>query len=438
MKKIVFLNQKDMPKYFYNILPDLPKPLDPPLDPATKKPVSPDKLSKLFPMELIKQEVSTKSEIKIPEEVLKLYSSFRPSPLIRATRLEEFLDTPAKIYYKYEGVSPTGSHKTNTAIVQAYYGSKEGLKRFTTETGAGQWGSALSFACSMFGLDCTVYMVKVSYEQKPYRKILMKTYGADVIPSPSDTTKAGRKILEKDPDTTGSLGMAISEAISDVLENKDTKYSPSSSKYSLGSVLNFVLMHQTIIGLEAKKQMDMIGEYPDVIIGCAGGGSNFAGISLPFIRDKLNGKKEVKAIAVESKACPSMTKGRYEYDLGDSAGLTPLLKMYTLGADFVPDPIHAGGLRYHGMAPIISLLLHEGIMEAKAYPQTATFKAAITFANTEGLVVAPETSHAIKAVIDEAQKCKEEKKEKTILFNLSGHGFFDLQGYQDFLEGKLG
>jgi len=439
MKKIVFLDQSELPRYYYNVVPDLPKQLEPPLDPKTKKPISPDKLEKPFPKELIKQEVSHEREIKIPEEVLKLYCGFRPSLLIRATRLEQYLETPAKIFYKYEGVSPTGSHKTNTAIVQAYYGKREGLKRFATETGAGQWGSALSYACSMFGLKCTVYMVKVSYEQKPYRKVLMKTYGADVLSSPSHNTSAGRRFLKKDPQTSGSLGMAISEAICDVLESKDTKYSPSGSKYSLGSVLNFVLMHQTIIGLEAKKQMEKINEYPDIIIGCAGGGSNFGGISLPFLRDKLNGKKKsLRAIAVESQACPSMTKGEYKYDFGDSAGLTPLLKMYSVGADFIPDPIHAGGLRYHGMAPIISLLLNEKVIEAKAYQQRETFKAALTFANTEGLVVAPETSHAVKAVIDEAKKCKKEKMEKTILFNLSGHGFFDLKGYEDYLNGKLG
>jgi len=428
---IINLEQKDAPTHYYNIVPDLPKPLSPPLHPATKKPIGPDDLAAIFPMELIKQEVSTESQIEIPEEVHKAYQLYRPSPLIRAKRLEKELDTPAKIYYKYEGVSPTGSHKPNTAIAQAYYNKKEGIKKLTTETGAGQWGSALSFACNLFGLECSVYMVKASYDQKPYRRIMMNIFGAECIASPSDRTESGRKILAKDPNTPGSLGMAISEAVEEAAKNDDTNY-------SLGSVLNHVLLHQTIIGLEAKKQLERAGDYPDIIIGCHGGGSNFAGISFPFLQDKLkNGKKKLRAIAVEPKSCPSLTEGRYDYDFGDTVGLTPLLLMFTLGHDFVPPPIHAGGLRYHGAAPIVSLLHKEKVIEAVAYDQLPVFEAAMKFAKNQGIIPAPESAHAIKAVFDEAEKCKQSGEEKTILFNLSGHGHFDMTAYQDFLAGKL-
>ncbi|OGY45820.1 MAG: TrpB-like pyridoxal-phosphate dependent enzyme [Candidatus Buchananbacteria bacterium RIFCSPHIGHO2_01_FULL_44_11] len=428
---IINLEQKDAPTHYYNIIPDLPKPLSPPLHPATKKPIGPDDLAAIFPMELIKQEVSMESKIDIPEEVQKAYQIYRPSPLIRASRLEKELDTPAKIYYKYEGVSPTGSHKPNTAIAQAYYNKKAGIKKLTTETGAGQWGSALSFACNLFGLECLVYMVKASYDQKPYRRIMMNIFGAECVASPSDRTESGRKILAKDPNTPGSLGMAISEAVEEAAKNDGTNY-------SLGSVLNHVLLHQTIIGLEAKKQLEKVGDYPDIIIGCHGGGSNFAGISFPFLRDKLkNGKKNLRAIAVEPKSCPSLTEGRYDYDFGDTVGLTPLLLMFTLGHDFVPPPIHAGGLRYHGAAPIVSLLHKEKVIEALAYDQLPVFEAAMKFARNQGIIPAPESAHAIKAVFDEAEKCKQSGEEKTILFNLSGHGHFDMTAYQDFLAGKL-
>jgi len=428
---IINLEQKDAPTYYYNIVPDLPKPLSPPLHPATKKPIGPDDLAAIFPMELIKQEVSTESQIEIPEEVQKAYQLYRPSPLIRAKRLEKELGTPAKIYYKYEGVSPTGSHKPNTAIAQAYYNKKEGIKKLTTETGAGQWGSALSFACNLFGLECSVYMVKASYDQKPYRRIMMNIFGAECIASPSDRTESGRKILAKDPNTPGSLGMAISEAVEEAAKNDDTNY-------SLGSVLNHVLLHQTIIGLEAKKQLERAGDYPDIIIGCHGGGSNFAGISFPFLQDKLkNGKKKLRAIAVEPKSCPSLTEGRYDYDFGDTVGLTPLLLMFTLGHDFVPPPIHAGGLRYHGAAPIVSLLHKEKVIEAIAYDQLPVFEAAMKFAKNQGIIPAPESAHAIKAVFDEAEKCKQSGEERIILFNLSGHGHFDMTAYQDFLAGTL-
>ena len=435
---MIFLDQNEMPDYFYNIVPDLPTPLDPPLDPRTKKPVKTNQLEALFPKALVEQEVSTRTEIKIQGKIREMLSMYRPSPLIRAKRLEEHLKTPARIYYKYEGVSPTGSHKSNTALVQAYFAKQEGVQRLVTETGAGQWGSALSFACSMVDLKTTVYMVRISYDQKPYRKVMMRTYGADVFSSPSKETKAGRQVLKDTPKTHGSLGIAISEAIDDVLSNDRVKYSTSSSKYGIGSVLNFVCLHQTIIGLEAKKQFEKISEYPDIIIGCTGGGSNFAGISFPFIRDRLSGKKlELRSIAVESKACPSMTKGEYKYDSGDTTGLTPLIKMHSVGKDFIPDPIHAGGLRYHGMAPVVSRLVEDKIIEARAYGQAEVFRAALTFARSEGLIVAPETAHAVKAVIDEADLCSKSGEEKVILFNLSGHGFFDLKGYEDFLDGNL-
>lgn len=431
METKILLSEKDLPTHFYNILPDLPKPLEPALNPATKEPIRPEELARLFPMELIKQEMSMESKIEIPEEVREIYKLYRPTPLFRAKRLEKFLQTPAKIYYKYEGVSPVGSHKPNTALVQAYYNKKEGVKRLTTETGAGQWGSALSMACNFFGLECTVYMVRCSYEQKPYRRTMMKIFGAKVFASPSENTEFGRKILKEGPKNAGSLGIAISEAIEDALSHEGTKY-------ALGSVLNHVLLHQTIIGLEAKKQLEKVGDYPDILIGCIGGGSNFAGLSFPFLADKLRGKKnELKAIAVEPTACPSVTKGNYEYDFGDTAETTPLLKMYTLGHKFIPNPIHAGGLRYHGMAPIMSLLCKEGVVTTKAYSQLPVFQAAIDFAHAEGIIPAPESSYAIKATIDEALRCKEEGVKKTILFNLSGHGLLDLAGYEKYLNGEL-
>jgi len=419
----------EIPKEWYNILADLPKPLPPVIHPKTKKPITPDDLSPIFPYSLIEQEVSTKRWIKIPEEVLEIYSYWRPTPLYRAKRLEEYLDTPARIYYKYEGVSPPGSHKPNTAVAQAYFNKKEGVKRLTTETGAGQWGSALAYAGKMIGINVRVYMVRVSYEQKPYRKLLMQVWGAEVYPSPSELTESGRKIRAQDPNSPGSLGIAISEAVEDAVKDKDTKY-------SLGSVLNHVLLHQTIIGLEAKKQMEVIGEYPDVVIACCGGGSNLGGISFPFLYDKFAGRG-LRVIAVEPSACPTLTKGPYTYDFGDTAQLTPLIKMYTLGHDFIPPGIHAGGLRYHGDSPIISLLCHEKIIEARAYPQNPVFEAAVLFARTEGIVPAPETAHAIRAAIDEALEAKKLKEERVILFNCSGHGYFDLSAYDSYFSGKL-
>jgi len=428
---IINLSQKEMPTHYYNIIPDLPKPLDPPLHPGTKKPIGPDDLSAIFPMELIKQEMSQERFIEIPEEVRKAYMLYRPSPLIRALALEKELGTPAKIYYKYEGVSPVGSHKLNTALAQAYYNKKEGIKRLTTETGAGQWGSAMSFACQHFGLESMVYMVKVSYDHKPYRKIMMKLFGADVVASPSNKTKSGQKYQAENANHPGSLGIAISEAVEDAVSRKDTNY-------CLGSVLNHVLLHQTIIGQEAQKQMEIGGDYPDIIIGCHGGGSNFAGISFPFLKDKLDGKKpNLRAIAVEPASCATLTKGKFEYDFGDTAGLTPLLAMYTLGHDFIPSPIHAGGLRYHGASPIVSLLLKEGIIEAKNYDQVPVFEAAVQFAKNQGIIPAPESAHAIKAVFDEAEKCKKTGEAKVILFNLSGHGMFDMSAYDDFMSGKI-
>ncbi len=425
------LSEKDLPKQWYNILADLPEPLPAPLHPATGKPIQPDDLKPLFPMALIEQEMSTERYIDIPEEILDIYSLWRPTTLFRARRLEKALKTPAKIYYKYEGESPAGSHKPNTAVAQVYYNKKEGINRITTETGAGQWGSALSFAGALFDVKIKVYMVKISYNQKPYRRIMMQTWGAECVPSPSPDTKAGRAILEKDPDCPGSLGLAISEAVEDAISRDDTHY-------SLGSVLNHVLLHQTVIGLEAKKILEEIGDYPDIVIGCVGGGSNFAGLFLPFLKDKIDGKKpDLRIINVEPASCPTLTKGPYTYDFGDEAGLTPLLKMNTLGHGFIPPPVHAGGLRYHGMAPIISHLLNLGLVEAVAVHQLETFEAGVTFARNEGIISAPETDHAIRAVIDEAIKCREEGKEKTILFNLSGHGHFDMSAYQAYFEGKL-
>ncbi len=425
----IILSERDIPRQWYNITPDMPNPPKPPLHPATLKPVGPDDLSAIFPMALIEQEVSTQRWIDIPEEVLEIYSLWRPSPLFRAKRLEALLKTPARIYYKYEGVSPAGSHKPNTAIPQAYYNKKAGIKRIATETGAGQWGSSMALAGTMFGLDVTVYMVKVSFNQKPYRRIAMETWGATVHASPSTVTNSGRKALEADPSNPGSLGLAISEAVEDAATHSDTNY-------ALGSVLNHVLHHQTVIGLEAKKQLASVGEYPDIVIGCCGGGSNFGGIAFPFIADKINGKK-LRAIAVEPSSCPTLTKGDFRYDFGDTAGLTPFLMMYTLGHDFMPPGIHAGGLRYHGDSPLVSQFYKDGIIEAKAYPQLTVFEAAMTFAKTEAIIPAPESAHAIRGAIDEALLCKEEGKEKCILFNLSGHGYLDLAAYDDYINNKL-
>ena len=421
----VMLSEDEMPKQWYNIAADLPHPMPPPLGPDGN-PVTPDQLAPVFPMNLIEQEVSTERWIDIPEEVLGILKLWRPTPLYRARRLEQALDTPAHIYYKNEGVSPPGSHKPNTAIVQAYYNREFGIKRLTTETGAGQWGSALAFGCKLMGLEC---MVRISFDQKPLRKFMMNVWGAECIPSPSNQTNAGRKVLEEMPDTPGSLGIAISEAVEDAVTSKDTRY-------SLGSVLNHVLMHQTVIGLEAKKQMEKIGEYPDVVIGCAGGGSNFAGLSFPFLCDKISGK-DIRVIATEPKACPTLTRGPFSYDFGDTAGTTPLLAMFSLGHTFVPPPIHAGGLRYHGMAPLVSHVLREGLIEAQSLHQTECYNAALQWAHTEGFISAPETSHAIAATVREAKRAKEEGKEKVILMNWSGHGLMDLTGYDAFLEGKL-
>lgn len=425
----VLLSENEIPRQWYNIMADMPHLPNPPLHPATQQPVGPDDLSAIFPMALIEQEVSTQRWIDIPDEVLDIYTLWRPSPLYRARRLEAALKTPARIYYKYEGVSPAGSHKPNTAIPQAFYNKQAGIKRIATETGAGQWGSSMALAGTMFGLEVTVYMVRVSYNQKPYRRIAMETWGATVHPSPSTITNSGRKALEADPDSPGSLGLAISEAVEDAATHADTNY-------GLGSVLNHVVLHQTVTGLEAKKQLELVGEYPDIIIGCCGGGSNFGGISFPFIYDKIHGR-DVRAIAVEPLSCPTLTKGEFRYDFGDTAGLTPFLMMYTLGHDFMPPGIHAGGLRYHGDSSLVSQLYHDGIIEAKAYGQLACFEAAITFSKTEGIIPAPESSHAIRAAIDEALLCKEEGKEKCILFNLSGHGYLDLAAYADYLSGKL-
>ena len=428
----IILPPEETPNKWYNILPDLPKPLPPPIDPETKAPIKPEKLEAIFPKELIRQELSQDRWIPIPEEVQEVYQVWRPTPLYRALRLEKALKTPAKIYYKYEGVSPPGSHKPNTAVAQAYFNMKEGIERLTTETGAGQWGSALAFGCAMFGMKATIYMVKVSYQQKPYRRLLMQVWGADVTPSPSNRTSFGRSILEKDPDNPGSLGIAISEAIEDAVTSEKTKY-------SLGSVLNHVLLHQTVMGLEAKKQFEIVDDYPDIIFGCVGGGSSFSGLFFPFYYDKVSGKapKDVKFVAVEPTACPTLTKGIYMYDHGDTARMTPLLKMYTLGHSFIPPPIHAGGLRYHGDSPILCLLVNLGEVEALAYNQVEVFEAAKIFAETEGILPAPEPAHAIKAVIDEALKCKETGEEKTILLQLSGHGYFDMKAYEDYLENKL-
>ncbi|MEN9935179.1 MAG: hypothetical protein RLZZ387_1758 [Chloroflexota bacterium] len=424
------LSEDQMPTAWYNIAADLPTPPPPPLHPGTGQPLGPADLAPLFPMALIQQEVSTERSIEIPEEVQRIYRQWRPSPLYRARRLEQLLDTPAKIYYKYEGVSPAGSHKPNTAIPQAYYNKQEGVKRLVTETGAGQWGSSLSMAGALFGIEVLVYMVKVSYQQKPYRRALMEAYGGQVIASPSETTAAGRGILAAHPDSTGSLGIAISEAVEVAVQREDTKY-------ALGSVLNHVLLHQTIIGLECMQQMQMAGDEPDIIVGCTGGGSNFAGIAFPYIGARLRGEREVRVVAVEPAACPSLTKGKYAYDFGDTAKMTPLVKMHTLGHDFVPSGIHAGGLRYHGMAPLVSHLVELGQIEPTALQQTQTFAAGLQFARAEGILPAPEANHAVAGAIQEALRCKESGEAKTILFNLCGHGHFDMGAYTDFMAGKL-
>jgi len=430
LTKIV-LGDRDIPTRWYNIIADLKTPPAPVLHPGTGQPIGPADLAPLFPMELIKQEVSQERWIEIPDQVRDVYRLWRPSPLFRARRLEKALGTPARIYYKYEGVSPAGSHKPNTAIAQAYYNKQEKVARISTETGAGQWGSAIALASQMFGLQCKVYMVKVSYQQKPYRRVMMETWGAQVVASPSPDTQAGKQILEKDPDSTGSLGIAISEAVEDAATRDDTKY-------SLGSVLNHVLMHQTVIGQEAKKQLEKFDDEADVVIGCAGGGSNFAGLAFPFAADKLTGKKKkLRIIAVEPSACPSLTKGVYTYDFGDTVGMTPLVKMHTLGHGFIPAPLHAGGLRYHGMAPLVCKLYDEKVIEAVAVPQLATFQAAIEFARSEGIIPAPESAHAIRVAIDEALRCKKEGKKQAIVFNLSGHGNFDMGAYEAYLAGKL-
>ncbi|MGQ9925546.1 MAG: TrpB-like pyridoxal phosphate-dependent enzyme [Chloroflexaceae bacterium] len=424
------LNEESMPTTWYNIAADLPAPPPPVLHPGTGQPIGPDDLAPLFPMALIMQEVSTERAIAIPEEVQAIYRQWRPTPLFRARRLERLLDTPAKIYYKYEGVSPAGSHKPNTAVAQAYYNKQEGVRRIVTETGAGQWGSALAFAGALFGLEIKVYMVRVSYDQKPYRRALMEAYGASVVASPSEETAAGRAILAEHPDSTGSLGIAISEAVEVAAGREDTKY-------ALGSVLNHVLLHQTVIGQEALAQLEIAGDYPDVVVGCTGGGSNFAGIAFPFIGAALRGERAVRAVAVEPAACPSMTRGKYAYDFGDTAHLTPLVKMHTLGSAFVPPGFHAGGLRYHGMAPLVSYLVQSGQIEPIAVQQLETFAAGIQFACTEGILPAPEANHAIAGVIREALRCKEEGVSRTILFNLCGHGHFDMQAYMDYQAGKL-
>lgn len=430
MNRKILLTENEIPENWYNIIADMPnKPL-PPLHPGTKEPIGPEALAPLFPMELIKQEVTAEKWVEIPEEVRDVYKLWRPTPLYRAYGLEKALDSPAKIYYKYEGVSPSGSHKPNTAVPQAYYNKQEGVKRITTETGAGQWGSALSFACNLYGIECEVYMVKLSYNQKPYRKLMMNTWGAKVYASPTDQTEAGRKILAKDPNSPGSLGIAISEAVERAATDENTKY-------SLGSVLNHVLLHQTIVGQEALLQMEKAGDFPDVVIAPFGGGSNFAGLSFPFLRHKLETGKEVRCIASEPASCPKLTRGVFRYDFGDTVGMTPLLPMYTLGHNFVPAPIHAGGLRYHGAGVVVSQLLKDGLIEAEAHDQLEAFDAGVKFARAEGIIPAPEATHAIASVVKEVELCKKEGTRKTILFNLCGHGNFDMKAYEDYFEGRL-
>jgi tryptophan synthase beta chain len=430
MHTLFSLKQGDIPTHWYNILADIPEPLPPPLHPGTRQPIGPQDMGAIFPDNLVAQEMTAERWVEIPAPVREIYGLWRPTPLYRALRLEKELQTPAHIYYKYEGVSPAGSHKPNTAVAQAYYNKASGTKRLATETGAGQWGSALAFACRLFDLDCSVYMVKVSYEQKPYRKLMMQTWGAAVLPSPSEHTKYGRRVLAQDPECAGSLGIAISEAIEDTVASKNTKY-------SLGSVLNHVCLHQTVIGQEALKQMEMAGEMPDVIIACVGGGSNFSGLTFPFLRQKIVEKKPYRVIAVEPSACASITRGELRYDFGDTGEMTPLLWMYTLGHAFVPPKIHAGGLRYHGMAPTVSQLHKLKLIEAVAYPQQNVFEAAVLFARTEGIVPAPEPAHAIRATIDEAIKAREEGKKRVLLFNLCGHGLLDLSAYDSYLSGTL-
>jgi tryptophan synthase beta chain len=424
------LGEESIPKYWYNLAADLPVPAPPPLHPGTLKPLGPDDLAPLFPMALIQQEVATEREIEIPGPVREVYRQWRPTPLFRARRLEKVLDTPARIYYKYEGVSPAGSHKPNTAVAQAFYNREAGIRRLVTETGAGQWGSSLAFAGALFGLEVEVYMVRVSYDQKPYRRALMETYGARCVASPSSETQSGRAILAQRPDHPGSLGIAISEAVEMAAQRADTNY-------SLGSVLNHVLLHQTVIGQEAMAQMAMADDYPDVIVGCTGGGSNFAGIVFPFLGAQLRGGKKARFVAIEPAACPSLTRGQYAYDFGDTAHLTPLTKMHTLGSTFTPPGFHAGGLRYHGMAPLISHIKQLGLIEARAYHQVACFEAGVQFARAEGIVPAPEANHAVKGAIDEAVRCKQEGVSQSILFNLCGHGHFDMQAYIQFHAGKL-
>lgn len=429
MNTKILLNEDQIPRQWYNIIPDMPGPLAPVINPQTLKPVTPEDMLAIFPMALIEQEMSTQRWIDIPDKVREIYQLWRPSPLFRARRLEHALGTPAKIYYKYEGVSPAGSHKPNSAIPQAWYNKQAGIRRLATETGAGQWGSSLSLACSMFGLECTIYMVKVSCTQKPYRKSMMQLWGANVIPSPSEFTNSGRSILAHDPDCPGSLGIAISEAVEDAATHSDTNY-------ALGSVLNHVCLHQTVIGQEAQEQMKIAGDYPDVVIACCGGGSNFAGLAFPFIADRANGK-DVRCLAVEPASCPTLTKGVYAFDYGDTAKVAPITMMYTLGHDFMPPGIHAGGLRYHGESPLVSQLYAAGQIEAKSYKQNSCFEGALLFARSEGIVPAPESSHAVRAAIDEAVLAKEEGKERTILFGLSGHGQLDMAAYDSYLSGNL-
>ena len=424
------LDESRIPKHWYNLMADLPKPPPPVLHPGTLKPVGPDDLAPLFPMALIAQEVSTEREIEIPEPVREVYRQWRVTPLYRARRLEKALQTPARIYYKYEGVSPAGSHKPNTAVAQAFYNREAGVKRLTTETGAGQWGSSLAFAGAVFGIDVQIFMVRVSYNQKPYRRALMETYGARCVASPSMETNYGRSVLAKSPDNNGSLGIAISEAVEIAAGRDDTKY-------ALGSVLNHVLLHQTVIGLEAMAQLELANDYPDVIVGCTGGGSNFAGIVFPFLGSQLRGGRKVRIVAVEPSACPSLTRGRYAYDFGDTGHMTPLTKMHTLGSTFMPPGFHAGGLRYHGMAPLVSHIKELGLIDARAYHQTQCFEAGVLFARHEGIVPAPEANHAVKGAIDEAVRCREEGTSRAILFNLCGHGHFDMQAYMDYFSGKL-
>lgn len=424
------LPEEAIPKVWYNLMADLPSPPPPPLHPGTKQPIGPDDLAPLFPESLIMQEVSAEREIEIPEPVRQIYRQWRPAPLYRARNLERALDTPARIYYKYEGVSPAGSHKPNTAVAQAFYNHDAGIRKIATETGAGQWGSSLAFAGALFGIEIQVFMVKVSYEQKPYRRALMETYGASCIASPSAQTHVGREILASTPDSTGSLGIAISEAVEIAATNDDTKY-------ALGSVLNHVLLHQTVVGQESMTQLEMADDYPDVIVACTGGGSNFAGIVFPFLGEQLRGGKKVDILAIEPAACPSLTKGKYAYDFGDTGHLTPLVKMHTLGSTFIPPSLHSGGLRYHGMAPLVSHIKDLGLIDARAYQQVEVFEAGVQFARTEGIVPAPEANHAVKGAIDEALKCKQEGRSRAILFNLCGHGHFDMQAYSDYFAGKL-